>query len=272
MKWNKYPQTTQFPTSFSSSFDQHTLGTLSTQLTGLENGFQGKLKTEAETWPRVKNRKVLAYLDQIKRQLFGPKTLILAQGPNSQSYGFSTSHVWTIKKAEHRRIDAFQLWCWRRLLRVPYCTARRSNQSNVKEIDPEYSLEGLTLKMKLQYFGHLRRRADSITKDPDTGKDWRQKKGTTEDEMAGWHRRLNYRGQRRLGSRSPRGRQESDTTRGLYNNWAQETRDSVGKRPGPAAPPEEALSLNCLRSWGPKPRKRPEATKGGAVGPRVQWR
>ena len=61
---------------------------------------------------------------------------------------------WTIKKAEHRRIDAFELWCWRRLLRVPW-TARRSNQSILKEISPEYSLEGLTLKMKLQYFGHL---------------------------------------------------------------------------------------------------------------------
>ena len=61
---------------------------------------------------------------------------------------------WTIKKAERRRIDAFELWCWRRLLRVPW-TARRSNQSNIKEISPEYSLEGLMLKLKLQYFGHL---------------------------------------------------------------------------------------------------------------------
>ena len=61
---------------------------------------------------------------------------------------------WTIKKAEHRRMDAFELWCWRRLLRVP-CTARGSNQSTVKEISPEYSLEGLTPKLKLQYFGHL---------------------------------------------------------------------------------------------------------------------
>ena len=61
---------------------------------------------------------------------------------------------WIIKKAEHERIDALELWCWRRLLRVPYCTAR-SNQSNLKEIDPEYSLEGLMLKMKLQYFGDL---------------------------------------------------------------------------------------------------------------------
>ena len=66
---------------------------------------------------------------------------------------------WTIKKAEHRRIDAFELWCWRRLLRVP-CIARRSNQSIVKEISPEYSLKGLMLKLKLQYFGHLMQRAD----------------------------------------------------------------------------------------------------------------
>ena len=68
---------------------------------------------------------------------------------------------WTIKKAEHRRIDAFELWCWRRLLRVPW-TARRSNQSILKEISPECSLEGLMLKLKLQYFGHLMRRANSL--------------------------------------------------------------------------------------------------------------
>ena len=70
---------------------------------------------------------------------------------------------WTIKKAEHRRIDAFELWCWRRLLRVPW-TARRSNRSILKEISPECSLEGLTLKLKLQYFSHLIRRADSFEK------------------------------------------------------------------------------------------------------------
>ena len=70
---------------------------------------------------------------------------------------------WTIKKAEHQRIDAFKLWCWRRLLRVPW-TARRSNQSVLKEINLEYSLEGLMLKVKLQYFGHLMRRADSLEK------------------------------------------------------------------------------------------------------------
>ena len=70
---------------------------------------------------------------------------------------------WTMKKAEHRRIDAFELWCWRRLLRVPW-TARRSNQSILKEISPEYSLERLMLKLKLQYFGHLMRRDDSLEK------------------------------------------------------------------------------------------------------------
>ena len=70
---------------------------------------------------------------------------------------------WTIKKAECRRIDAFELWCWRRLLRVPW-TARRSNQSILKELSPEYSLEGLMLKLKLQYFGHLMQRADSLEK------------------------------------------------------------------------------------------------------------
>ena len=70
---------------------------------------------------------------------------------------------WTIKKAERRRIDAFELWCWRRLLRVPW-TARRSNQSILKEISPRCSLEGLMLKLKLQYFGHLMRRADSLEK------------------------------------------------------------------------------------------------------------
>ena len=77
---------------------------------------------------------------------------------------------WTIKKVEHRRIDAFELQCWRRLLRVP-STAERSNQSILKEINPEYSLEGLMLKLKLQYFGHLMQKADSLEKDLDSGKD-----------------------------------------------------------------------------------------------------
>ena len=93
---------------------------------------------------------------------------------------------WTVKKAECRRIDAFELWCWRRFLRVPW-TARRFNQSILKEINPGISLEGMMLKLKLQYFGHLIRRADSLEKS-DGGRDWGQEeKGTTEDEMVGWH-------------------------------------------------------------------------------------
>ena len=76
---------------------------------------------------------------------------------------------WTVKKAEHWRIDAFELWCWRRLLKLPW-TARRSNHSILKEINPEYSLEGLMLKLKLQYFGHLMRRADLSEKTPMLGK------------------------------------------------------------------------------------------------------
>ena len=98
---------------------------------------------------------------------------------------------WTIKKSECWRIDAFELWCWRRLLKVPW-TARRSTQSILKEISPEYSLEGLMLKLKLQYFGHLMQRADSLEKDLDAGKDWgKEEKGVTENEMIGWHHGLN---------------------------------------------------------------------------------
>jgi len=93
---------------------------------------------------------------------------------------------WTVKKAERRRIDAFELWCWRRLLRVPW-TARRSNQSILKEISPGISLEGMMLKLKLQYFGHLMPRVDSLEKTLMLGGIWGQEKGTTEDEMAGWH-------------------------------------------------------------------------------------
>ena len=93
---------------------------------------------------------------------------------------------WTVKKAERRRIDAFELWCWRRLLRVPW-TSRRSNQSILKKISPGISLEGMMLKLKLQYFDHLIRRVDSLEK-TDAGRDWGlEEKGSTEDEMAGWH-------------------------------------------------------------------------------------
>ena len=93
---------------------------------------------------------------------------------------------WTVKKAEHRRIDASEVWCWRRLLRVPW-TVRRSNQSILREISPGISLEGLMLKLKLQYFGHLMWSVDSLEM-TDAGRDWGQEeKGTTEDEMAGCH-------------------------------------------------------------------------------------
>ena len=93
-----------------------------------------------------------------------------------------------MKKAEHGRTDAFELWCWRRLLRVPL-NARRSNQLPLK-ISPGIFLEGMMLKLKLQYFGHLMRRVDSL-EDSDAGRHWGQEeKGTTEDEMAGWHHGL----------------------------------------------------------------------------------
>ena len=103
-------------------------------------------------------------------------------------YGYES---WTIKKAECQRIDAFELWYWRRLLRVPW-TARRSNQSILKEISLEYSLEGLMFKLKLQSFGHLMQRTDSVEKTLMLGKtESRRRRGMTEDGMVGWHHRLN---------------------------------------------------------------------------------
>ena len=99
---------------------------------------------------------------------------------------------WTIKKAECRKIDTFALWCWRRLLRVPW-NARRSNQSILKEISPGCSLEGLMLKLKLQYFGHLMRRADSFEKTLMLGKIEGRRRRGREDEMVGWHHQLNGR-------------------------------------------------------------------------------
>ena len=98
---------------------------------------------------------------------------------------------WTIKKVECQRIDAFELWCWRRLFRVLW-TARGSNQSILKEIRPEYALEGLMLKLKVQYFRHLMRRTDSLENTLMLGKvEGGEEKGTTEDEMVGWHHQLN---------------------------------------------------------------------------------
>ena len=109
-------------------------------------------------------RKVMTNLDSILKDrditLLTKVRLVKAMVFPVVMYGYES---WTIKKAEHRRIDAFELWCWRRLLRVPW-TARRSNQPILKEISSEYSLEGLMLKLKLQYFGHLKRRTDSFEK------------------------------------------------------------------------------------------------------------
>ena len=109
---------------------------------------------------------------------------------------------WTIKKTEHQRIDAFELWCWRRLLRVPW-TARRSNQSIRKEISPECSLKGLMLKLKLQYFGHLMQRSDSLEKPLILGKiEGRRRRGQQRrrrgrqrkrrGQMVGWHHQLGH--------------------------------------------------------------------------------
>ena len=97
---------------------------------------------------------------------------------------------WTIKKAQHWRNDAFELWCWRRPLRAPW-TARRSNQSILKEISPEYSLEELTLKLKLSILWPPDAKNWLLGKDPDAGKDWSWEKGMTEGEMVGWHHWLN---------------------------------------------------------------------------------
>jgi len=109
-------------------------------------------------------RKTMTNLDSILKNrditLPAPVHLVKAMVFPVVMYGCES---WTRKKAEGQRIDAFEPWCWRRLLRVPW-TARRSNQSILKEIDPEYSLEGLMLKLKLQYFGHLTRRVDSFEK------------------------------------------------------------------------------------------------------------
>ena len=136
---------------------------------------------------------------------------------------------WTVKKAEHQRIDAFELWCWKRLLRVPW-TARRSSQSTLKEISPGISLEGMMLKLKLQYFGHLMRRVDSLEKTLMLGEiGGQEEKGTTWDEMARWHHGLDGcesewtpgvgDGQGGLACCDSWGHKESDTTEQL--NWTE---------------------------------------------------
>ena len=169
---------------------------------------------------------------------------------------------WTVKKAEHQRIDAFELWCWRRLSRVPW-TARSSNQSILKEISPGCSLEGMMLKLKLQYFGHLMQKVDSLEK-TDSGRDWGQEeKGTTEDEMAGWHHRLDGHefgwtpgvgdGQGGLTCCDSWGRKELDTTERL--NWTEsicntEDTEDVGSISGSGRSPGgrngNPLQYSCL--------------------------
>ena len=143
-------------------------------------------------------------------------------------YGYES---WSIKKAEQQRIDAFELWCWRWLVRVPW-TVRGSNQSVQKEISPKYSLEGLMLKLKLQFFGHLMRRIDPL-EDLAAGKDWMQEeKRMAEHKMVGWHHRLDGHefeqapgagdGQGSLACCSPWGHKELDRTKWL--NWCEQSR------------------------------------------------
>ena len=127
--------------------------------------------------------KVMTNLDSIleRRDITLPTKVCLVKATVFPvvTYG---CEAWNIKKTKHQRIDAFELWCWR-LLRVPWAS-RRSNKSILKETSPEYSLEGLKVKLKHQYFGHLMQRTDLFGKDPDAGKDWRQEeKGMIED---GW--------------------------------------------------------------------------------------
>ena len=131
----------------------------------------GGLQNHCRRWLKPWSQKTLTpwkeSYDQPRQHIKKQRHYFANKGPSSQGYGFSSGHVWmwswTIKKVECRRIDAFELWCWTRLLRVPW-TARRSNQSILKEISSECSLEGLMLKLKLLYFGHLMWRADSFEK------------------------------------------------------------------------------------------------------------
>ena len=156
------------------------------------------------------------------------------KGLYSQSYGFPVvmyrCESWTIKKAEHRGTDTFEMWYWRRLLRVPW-TARRSNQSVLKEINPEYSRKDWCWSWRSYWILWLcDAKSQLITKDPDAGKNWRQeKKGMTEDEMVEWLHRLNGHeferapgdgeGQGSLVWCSPWGIKELDMTEGLNNMW-----------------------------------------------------
>ena len=177
-------------------------------------------------------RKVMTHLDSILKSrdivLSTKVCLVKAMVFPVVMYGCES---WTIKKAECWSIDAFELWCWRRLLRVPW-TAKRCNQPILKETNPGHSLKGLMLKLKLQYFGHMIQRADplEVSKNPESRKYWGQEeKGMTEDEMVGRHHQLNGHGfgwtpgvcdgQGGLVCCGSWGHKESDTTEWLY--WMQ---------------------------------------------------
>ena len=188
-----------------------------------------------EWWFQPWNSKMLVpwkkSYDKPRQHIEKQRHHFVNKGLYSQSYDVSSCHVWMwqldIQNTECWRIDAFEWWCWRRHLRVAW-TAKRSNQSILK-INPEYSLEGLLLKLKLQYFGHLMWRAFLLEKDPEAGKDWGQEgKGASEDEMIGWHHQLSGHefvqspgggeGQGCLVCCGPWGHKESYTNEWLNNN------------------------------------------------------
>ena len=155
-----------------------------------------KITTDGDFSHEIKRRlllgrKVMSNLDSIlkSRHITLPPKVCLVKAMVFPVVMY-VCESWTIKKAECWKIDVFELWCWKRLLRVPW-TARRSNQFIPKEISPEYSLEGLMLKLKLQYFGLLMWRADWLEKTLMLGKIEAVGEGMTENEMAGWHHWLN---------------------------------------------------------------------------------
>ena len=187
--------------------------------------------------------------------------------PSRQSYGFSSSHVWmwemvrwTVKKAEHQGTDVFELWCWRRLLRVPW-TARRSNQSILKEISPEYSLEGLMLKLKLQYFGHLMPRTDSLEKTPMLGKiEGRRRgqqrirwlKGITNSMDMSLNKLRDSEGQGSLVCCSPRGHKDT-----RLSNWTTTTTTAITTDP--------SATLEIVSPTSHLPYKENKAQRGEAA-------
>ena len=174
-------------------------------------------------------RKVIAKLDSIlkSRDISFPTMVHLVKAMVFPVVIYACES-WTVKKAERWRIGAFELWCWRRLLRVPW-TARRSNQFILKEISPGCSLEGLILKLKFQYFGHLMRRVDSLEKTLMLGGIGGRRRRGRQDEMAGWHHQLDTHefewtpgvgdGQGGLACYNSWGCKESDTTEWL--NWTE---------------------------------------------------